>query len=347
MHERRRPPQSGGRARPSLSGRRAFRRMLVCVLVAVCLGSACRLPVVQAHLTGAFSTYLAAVYNEDTTRQLKEELERTRQEIDEMTPRLDGLERRFAANRDEAGARMLEWYNGGLDVWAALLQSGETVTDVLANQWLVSRQLDRELERLQQLYVEYLQVGMTRDALAGHERLLHVIEANLAMRRPYLDSMGDIDLETQAYYLDIDWTAEVEKELIAALEADRDLAAAQWTDWLSVSETDGRTQLTESWLNERSTLEYHFRSDHIYAVFANDFANVILVAQMTRNERQEAQFVIEGAFFNGFMVPESALQELADKTLRLSYDKLRAATGSAADAYLEQADGRLVWATGN
>lgn len=328
---------------PTPLSRRRARRF---ALGAACLLGIGWLPQAQAHLTGAFSTYLAAVYDENTTRQLQDELEQTRENIAALTPRLEGLERQFDADRGEAGMRLLEWTNGGLDLWAALVRSGETVTDALAGQWLVERQLDRELARLQELRVQYLQVGLTRDALSGHERLLHVIEANLAMRRPYLASMGKIDLETQAYYMDIDWTAEVEDELIAALEADRDRVAAQWADWLSVSEADGAAQLTERWLNERSAIEYHFRQDHIYAVFENDFAHVILVAQMVRNERQEAQLAIEGAFFNGFMVPEAAFAEMADSTLRLSYESLRAATGTTRDAYLEQESGRLVWKSG-
>ena len=329
-------------------GRRLSGGAIGAGLGAVCLflGIMGWLPLAQAHLTGAFSTYLAAVYNEDTTQQLKDELEQTREKIAELAPQLAGLERQFGEDRDEAGERLLEGYNGGLDMWAALLRSGETVTDALAGQWLAERQLNRELERLQALHMQYLQVGLTRDALSGHERLLHVIDANLAMRQPYLASMGDIDLETQAYYLDIDWTAEVEKELIAALEADRDLVAAQWADWLSVSETDRAAQFAESWLNERSAIEYHFRPDHIYAVFENDFANVILVAQMLRNGRQEAQFTIEGAFFNGFMVPEAAFAEMADSTFRLSYASLREATGTGEGGYIEQESGRLVWRTG-
>jgi|GEM_PF-2094723 len=329
-------------------GRRSPGFALGIVLGTACLlaGVAGWLPQVQAHLTGAFSTYLAAVYNEDTTQQLKDELEQTREKIAELAPQLEGLERQFEEERGKAGERLLEGYNGGLDMWAALLGSGDTITEALAGQWLAERQLDRELERLQALYVQYLQVGLTRDALSGHERLLQVIDANLAMRKPYLASMGDIDLETQAYYLDIDWTAEVEKELIAALEADRDLVAAQWADWLSVSEADGAMQFAESWLNERSAIEYHFRPDHIYAVFENDFANVILVAQMLRNGRQEAQFTIEGAFFNGFMVPEAAFEEMADSTFRLSYASLREATGTDEGAYIEQESGRLVWRPG-
>lgn len=329
-------------------GRRSPGFALGILLGTVCLlaGVAGRLPQVQAHLTGAFSTYLAAVYNEDTTQQLKDELEQTREKIAELAPQLEGLERQFDEERGKAGERLLEGYNGGLDMWAALLRSGDTITEALAGQWLAERQLNRELERLQALYVQYLQVGLTRDALSGHERLLQVIDANLAMRKPYLASMGDIDLETQAYYLDIDWTAEVEKELIAALEADRDLVAAHWADWLSVSETDGAAQFAESWLNERSAIEYHFRPDHIYAVFENDFANVILVAQMLRNGRQEAQFTIEGAFFNGFMVPEAAFEEMADSTFRLSYASLREATGTDEGAYIEQESGRLVWKPG-
>lgn len=253
------------------------------------------------------------------------------------------MERTFDADRKLAGERLFEWYNGGLDMWAALLLSDDTTADVLASQWLVERQLERELVRLQALYVQYLQVGLTKEALSGHEQLLHIIEANLAMREPYLASMGEIDLETQAYYMDIDWTAEVEDELIAALSADRKLIDAQWREWLSVSEADDLTQFTESWLNERSAFEYHFRQDHIYAVFSNDFANVILVAQMIGNEWRETQFVIEGAIFNGFMVPEAALAEMAELTFRFSRDAIGEEIGADGASYLEQQSGRLVW----
>ncbi|THF75757.1 coiled-coil domain-containing protein [Cohnella fermenti] len=307
-----------------------------CLIALSCLFAA---PSVYAHLTGAFAEYLATVYDESTTDKLREDLETTKQEIAKLAPELDGLQRQFAEDRDAAADKLLFYRDRGLDLWLGMLQGEGSLVDRLGNEWLLERQLRRELDKLDDLYRSYLQLDLTRQSLAGREELLGAIERNLAQRQPFLDSVGDLGVEETANYLDIDWASEVEEPLKAALLADRLAVTEGWSDWLSESKVDGRTELRSNWLNDLSDLTYYFRADHLYAVYESDLANVILIGQLLQNAAGNAEYVIEAGFYNGFSVPDKALEELTG--FELPYAELRERLGVGERAYLQQEEGTI------
>lgn len=319
---------------------KSIKRVTVTFLIVIGICVLIKTPYSFAHLTGAFSTYLASVYNEGTLQQLKDELAQTTEEINKLTPQLEKLEKNLHESRTENGQALLAWLNSGLDLYTTAITSTSSLTDVVGNQWLVQQKLEEQLDALHFLHLDYLEVKYEQQALEGHRTLLQLIEEHLTLREPYLQSLGVDDLETQAYYLDIDWVADVEDELIEALEYDAELIHNNWSDWLSISQLTQQYEFTQQWLNERTKLQYHFRSDHIYAVFNNEDAQVILIAQVLRNEQDEAELVIESGFYNGFFIPELALEELSGFTLQ--YDAIAQQLNLNQASYIVQGNGKLV-----
>ncbi|QGG57363.1 hypothetical protein [Paenibacillus sp. B01] len=329
--------RSGSAPQPHQAGRRRRAGLLpvLAVLASLLVGTAA-----YAHLTGAFAEYLAVVYDESTTDKLREDLETARREIAKLEPELDARRKTFLENRDAAVPKLLFYQDRGLDLSLELLRGAGSVTDLLGSRWLLQRQIELELDRLDELYRSYLQVGLTRQSLQSRQELLAMIESNLALRQPFLDSVGELGLEEIANYLDIDWVSEVEEPLKAALLADAGTVAESWREWLAESPLDGSLELAAGWLNERSGLSYYFRADHLYAVYEQEGANVILIGQLLQNERGDAQLMLEAGFYNGFAVPDKALEEL--KGFELPYAELRRLPGAGEQAYLQQAEGRIV-----
>ncbi|TBL77297.1 hypothetical protein [Paenibacillus thalictri] len=299
---------------------------------------------VYAHLTGAFADFLVTVHDEQTTAKLKEEMQRTKNDIEALAPQAAELERQFAANRG-AAAEKLRFYNDmGLDSWLSLMLRAQEPLDLLSAQRLVERNVSAYMQQLDTLYKEYWRLSATQETLEGHKRLLSMIGRNLNARQTFLASSRDVDLEQQANYLDIDWMSEVEPHLLKQLEHDGQLAATRVREWAAASgETpDAAGKLDERWLNEQSELEYFFRPDHVYVVYQkNDDIHVILIGQVLSggaNHTYELQF--EAGFFNGFLMPDTLIQEL--RGFQLPREQLQAAVGTGKPVALQQAGGTLL-----
>ncbi|MFH5181316.1 hypothetical protein ACHHV8_00945 [Paenibacillus sp. TAB 01] len=160
------------------------------------------------------------VHDEQTTDKLKQEMAKTKEEIEALSPRVDQLERQYDANRQTAVNKLKLYYDQGLDTWMSLLLQNEALVDVLGNQWLAERQLESYMQELNRLYAEFSQLKVTKASLEGHERLLSIIEENLQARYQFLADNPDVAIDQLANYLDIDWMSEVEKPLIQSLEQD-------------------------------------------------------------------------------------------------------------------------------
>ena len=288
------------------------RRTAVWVLLLCSLLSA----YAYAHLTGAFADYLVTVHDEQTTNKLKQEMAKTKEEIEALSPRVDQLERQYDANRQTAVNKLKLYYDQGLDTWMSLLLQNEALVDVLGNQWLAERQLESYMQELNRLYAEFSQLKVTKASLEGHERLLSIIEENLQARYQFLADNPDVAIDQLANYLDIDWMSEVEKPLIQSLEQDRSLTEGRLSQWaVPYAEASGAQsyKLEEQWLNGNSALSYFFRSDHVYVVYTKKDIHVILIGQVLKQDDGSfASFGLqfEAGFFNGFLMPATLLDEL-------------------------------------
>ncbi|MEK3726164.1 hypothetical protein [Paenibacillus sp. FSL H8-0034] len=319
-----------------------YKRLVVLLLSVFLLVVAAN---VYAHLTGAFAEYLASVHDESTTDKLKREIVSIEAEIGELHPRMNVMEKEYKLKQTIAVDKLLFYNEQGLDMWLSMLQQSSNVVDLLSNQWLMERNMNAYLQELEQLHMDYSQLVVTKDTLSGYRELLDTIGRNLALRQPYLDSVKEYTLEEKSNFLDIDWVSEVEDKFVAALEQDKQLVTSKWKEWavarsgMAVSK-DASYELKEEWLNERSTLHYFFRSDHIYTVFEQPGANVILIGQVLKNDQDDAELQFESGFYNGFLMPAVLLEEL--KGFQLPYEELRALEGAANATYLQQSSGKLL-----
>ena len=294
---------------------------------------------VSAHLTGAFADFLAIVYDDTTVSKLKEEMENTKLQIEELTPKVDALEAQFLADRTYSAEQLTFYADMGLDTWLALLQDGDQLVDIMGNHWLMEQSIEQYLEELNTLYLQFKQLEASKHSLEGHHQLLAMIEENLQAREVFLAENADLPLEQIANYLDIDWTSEVEDHIITAMQTDVETIENDLLDWVNEGETIPYT-LNEDWLNEKSELRYFFRQDHVYAVFERKDAHVIILGQVLQTETgDQAEFVIEAGFYNGFFLPEELLVELPILSFHYEdFKQLKAITSP----YLVQGNGKLL-----
>lgn len=297
---------------------------------------------VYAHLTGAFANFLAIVYDDSTISKLQEEVEQTKLEIEQLQPLVEQSEQNFKEQQQGAIEQLQFYSEMGLDTYLALMQQGTDVVDILGNQWLLNEKINDYLQQLNILYVTYQKLLQSQNRLKGHEQLLYAIEKNLQAREDFLVETQGMELENIANYLDIDWTAEVEENIIRDFQLDAELVNIQLSDWIEKS-VDGAYQLSEQWLNEHSKARYYFRSDHVYVEYELEYAHVLVLGQVLQNaEGTAAQLVVEAGFYNGFYLPEELLVELP--SFSIDYATLQTLEGIDSP-YVIQQDGNLKIAT--
>lgn len=297
---------------------------------------------VYAHLTGAFANFLAIVYDDSTISKLHEEVEQTKLEIEQLQPLVEQSEQDFKEEQQGAIEQLQFYSEMGLDTYLALMQQGTDVVDILGNQWLLNEKINSYLQQLNILYVTYQKLLQSQNRLKGHEQLLYAIEKNLQAREDFLVETQGMELENIANYLDIDWTAEVEENIIRDFQLDAELVNIQLSDWIEKS-VDGAYQLSEQWLNKHSKARYYFRSDHVYVEYELEYAHVLVLGQVLQNaEGTAAQLVVEAGFYNGFYLPEELLVELP--SFSIDYATLQTLEGINSP-YVIQQDGTLQIAT--
>ena len=295
---------------------------------------------VKAHLTGAFADFLSIVHDESTIDKLKEEMKNTQDEIAQLEPRVMEMEAVYKDHQSEAVEQLQLYSETGLDTWLSLLMQEQELVDILGNQWLMEKEIRTFLESVNSLYIEYMALKSAQESLEGHQDLLLMIEENIQSRSQFLLDNADVPLDQLANYLDIDWVSEVEEELIAILEEDRKQIDDQLSEWVLSGSVGNEYVLSESWINEKSDVQYFFRSDHVYVVYKKRDLHVILLGQVLQQTDQYAELRFEAGFFNGFLLPETLLEELPG--WQVAYESLRQLPGVSASMYLEQDNGRIV-----
>ena len=295
---------------------------------------------VFAHLTGAFADFLDGVNDQGNTEKLKEEMEKTKNDLSEITPKVEGMEQEYVAEKQVAIDKLQLYSEVGLDSWIGLLMEGENLVDIMGSQWLVEKNLQSYIDELNTLYLLYKQLESAKESMEGHRELLKVIEGNLASRKKFLTDNPGLDLEQLANYLDIDWVSEVEDSLIEKLEADTSMTEMQAGKWAMAETWEGSYRLEEKWLNERSDLQYFFRSDHIYLVYNQPDLHVILLGQVLQESKDVAQLKLEAGYFNGFLLPDTLVEEL--EGFKIPYNQFERLEGISGSVYLEQTNGALI-----
>ncbi|RIE04042.1 hypothetical protein [Cohnella faecalis] len=204
-----------------------MRRVLLLTMLLLAFGGAG----VYAHLTGAFSNYLLSIVDVDSTEQLRQEIDATKAQIESMKPRLAEQTARFAENRAAAAEQLLLLDSMGVDFRIGLLQQSGGPTELMADYWVLERYFRQYVQQLDELYRENAALSGEERKLRSYNLLLEKIEQGLEARNQFLASNADVHVEQLANYLDIDWTAEVEEELIGLLDRDRITVAEGADEW--------------------------------------------------------------------------------------------------------------------
>lgn len=260
-----------------------------------------------AHITGAFGDFMLGIMAENTTEKLHTELIQTREQIENLTPKVDQLEKEYKKN-EKVAASKLQFYNtSGMDVWMDFILQSEGVVDVLSNQRIMEKNIEAYLSELNELYMDYMQVKATKESLEGHEELLKVIEKNLQARYQFFADHSDLMPE------------EMEKKILqiwgrdGAAFLDEDLMDDAWMinnnihEFVTRKTEDSPYRLEEELLNQKSKLKYYFRTDHIYVHYRMGEADVILIGTLSN---REGSLEIEAGFLNGFILSNEILDQL-------------------------------------
>lgn len=291
----------------------------------------------SAHLTGAFASYLAIVYDESTIGNLTRELDDTKEEIEQLTPKVEKLEKEFEASQALAIDQLLGYSDVGLDTWYTMMADDEDIVDLLGDQWVMNKAIQHYIDALDELYLLYQDVKIQQQTLQGHSDLLQVIQTNIERRASYLAENEGEELETIANYLDIDWFSEVEEPIIKAMNDDKQFLQENLLS--HVKEQNGTYSLSEKVLNEQSKALYFFRADHVYVEFKVNKEHVILIGQILQNkEGTKATLEFEAGYYNGFFLPNESLVEIP--SISLDYKTLKTLKGIT-QPYVKQTNGTL------
>lgn len=312
-----------------------MRKWLIAAILAMLIGTVTL--TASAHLTGAFADYLAVVYDDSTIDDLKLELNDTKEEIEELTPKVNALEQQFSQQQTLAIDQLLGYSDVGLDTWYNMLADNEELVDLLGDQWVMKKAINNYMDSLNDLYLLYQEVKVQQQTLQGHSELLKVIEKSMQRRTSYLAENEGLEIENIANYLDIDWTSEVEEPLLQAMKDDNEFMQTHLIESLEMK--NDIATFNEKTLNKQSKARYFFRADHIYVEFKVNKEHVILIGQILQNKKgTAASLQFEAGYYNGFFLPNENLIEI--KGFELKYQQLTNIQ-AITQPYIKQANGWL------
>jgi hypothetical protein len=307
-------------------------------LIVGCLFSLFIASSAYAHVSGAFGDFLVGIKDESTTEKLRNEIKETKLEIELLTPKVNVLEQEYS-KKEEVAVTKLKIYNTvGLDTFMDFVLQSEDMIDILANERLIEKNLESYLQQLNQLYLDYMKVKVTKEALEGHEKLLSIIEENLLARKRMLSNQNSSHIQIAMQIGEI-WQENVGTPLEEQLYADLALVSKNTKAFLTRKTKDSPYRLEGKSLNEKSNLEYHIRSDHVYVHFQAKEADVILIGMMSKESEDKASLRFEAGFINGIAISNNILNEL--KGFEINYKNI-GDTHNSKGFYVEQANGAIV-----
>lgn len=314
-----------------------------------------------AHIVGAFGDFLAGIQDENTLQRLQQQIEETTREIAVLTPQVEALGKEYEGREKASVAKLLFYKSIWLDTYADMILSSEELIDVLAGQRLIEHKVDQDVASINTLYLKFMQLQVTRDALVGHRQVLSMIRSNLQAREELLDRYGGMKPDRLAKIAAVIWqnsaAAYVDEYLIAdAKVVNRDPGVfftrrtGQSAFLLSQDALNG---IKDEKLDElpadgttgqqiSGKLEYNIRADHVYVHFVNrdakqEHVDLILIGTVERDAERKIALQFEAGYMNGIVLPAEYMAQLGG--FKLDYAKLNpGSTGFDA----EQVGGAIV-----
>lgn len=232
---------------------------------------------------------------------------------------------------------MLQFYQSiGTDVLLSFIFEADSIVDVMANMRMVEMKLDEDLSVLNRLYMEYMQVKQSRDALSSYEELLTMIEANLRSREQFMETYGHLEEEEIAAAAEELWAKEA-NVLDEILLDDRKIIDRRIRQVTSRANSRAPYRIENEVLNQYTNLTYYIQSDHVYMHYAKNQLDIILIGIVSRDDTKTASLKLEAGFMNGIRIAEMYMDQMVG--FAIDYSKLN--PGST-DFYVEQTNGALV-----
>lgn len=315
-------------------------RKAVFIVATVVVGVMGAGSVVQAHLAGAFKEFLVGVGNENSDEALYEQLEATGEEIERLTPRYEALTTEYGDNQDLAIEKMIFYSTMGLDTFAEFFKESNSVVDFLGNKKIVEDNVESYLRELNELYMDYQKVKISKESLESYQSLLDMISGNADGKKEIYEKFSTVEDEKDreemiARYISTLW-AGYEGILEKEISSDEEMFNLNIHQFITRKTDVSPYHFEQDRINDKSDLDYFIMKDHVYLHYENYGDEIILIGLSKNNEGKELQIEFEAGFINGFMIPESEMNYLGPITIK--FDNIAANS----DFIIEQSRGSIV-----
>ncbi|TDK55946.1 hypothetical protein E2K98_28040 [Bacillus salipaludis] len=288
----------------------------------------------SAHVLGVFKEFLVGI-NENTTQQLKNEMQKTKVEIEQLTPQVQEMQKGYAQQQELAADKLMFYNSIGMDAYLNFIFQSNQIEDVLANKTIIQKKIKNDLQDLNDLYYQYMQLKVTKESLEGETQLLGAIQENLNARKQILDHYGRLSplqlADKVGQYWDI-----VRIFLQGDLLYDNRLLSKNLKDFVTQKTATSPYRIEETMLNQKCKVTYFIRSDHIYVHYHTDYDDLILIGVMAMDNQNTASLKIEAGFIDGFMIPNGELKDLKALSINLAV-----LSKGSKNFYVEQTNGAI------
>jgi hypothetical protein len=264
-----------------------------------------------AHYSGVIEDFLVGVSDNTSSDRLRGEIEKTRKEIADLAPQLEQLKQGYELNQKSAVTKLLFYHSIGPDAYLNFIMQSGNIVDIVANQHIVKRQLENDLEQLNDVYLQYRQVKSATETLEGHETLLQAIQTNLQARARFLDVTKNFSVEKTADAALNVWNDKAVIYIERNLKADAQYIKENLQQLLARESNISPYRLEEDKLNQFSNLTYLIRSDHVYVQYVyDDGTSTILMGTFSNQQDGTASLKFESGFVEGIVLSEDLVSQL-------------------------------------
>ncbi|WP_307480214.1 hypothetical protein [Cytobacillus purgationiresistens] len=272
---------------------------------------------------------------ENSVELLKEQLNETKKEIEELESKVKANETKFKEKIEEFEPMFTFYHTKGMEAYFKTLGYSDSLIDLLTFQKIAKDSINEDFKQLEYLYTDYLPLKVQHDALVSYQKLLDVLGENLKEREKIIGELGgDPTLEEVSEKVSEIWTQNI--GYLLELSEDGEAINKNLHRIVKQTSKDSPYNLEEGQINEYTSLEYFLRSDHVYINLKRNEAHLILISRFIKEDRK-ILLDVEAGFINGFLVPEELLNIL--QSFSIDYSDIN---DQSADFYFEQTNGALI-----
>lgn len=301
------------------------KRLSLLLFLCICTVFLCVTPV-RAHLIGAFQDFLVGLNNKNSTKELEEAIQTTNEQHAVLKEKQKEQKQVYTKEQEKMLEKMTFYDTVAFDTYASFLFENQEMVDVLANQKIMKRILEKDIEKLESFYEKYQQLSDAKESVQGYKELLKEIERNNKQKQWLSDAFGGLEERNPMQFasvLQAIWNQDM-KKVDEHLEADAKKVSQNLGELLSDSHTNQINTLDYRTLNKHTTLTYLIQKDHVYITYKKNDAHLILISQLVPYAKQKHTYTlqIEAGFLNGYAVSQKIIDSLNGKFI-LSYKDIQ------------------------